>query len=100
MKQPFTLFLWACFFSVDVFLYLGGFFVAYTLCNPGTIKKLNIKSPHNILLTLFYRVFRIWPAYIIAVLFYWFISVYIGSGPAYSFYEEGWSECYDLWYKK
>ena len=93
-----TLFVWGCFYSVDVFLYLGGFFVAYSICAKGTLKKINLKKPLALVMLFFYRLIRIWPSYIFSLLVYWKLSVYFSNGPAYSGYAYSADLCKDYWY--
>ena len=68
------LFLTSMTYSVDIFLYLGGFFIAFTMCDEKNIKNFTYSKPLNIVKALMYRLFRIWPSYIVVLLFYWKIA--------------------------
>lgn len=55
------------FYSVDMFLWLGGFFFGYILFETNKIKKIN-NNPLSIIIILLHRILRIWPCYMIAIL--------------------------------
>ncbi len=61
-------------FSVDVFFMLGGFFLSYVY-----LKKSNNKISFVGLAAL-QRILRIWPAYILAMLFASSLFIQLGSG--------------------
>jgi hypothetical protein len=85
-------------YSVDVFFFMGGFFVAFVmlgkLSNPKI--KFNLKF---VLSSYFHRFYRIWPSYAIAILIYWKISIYFGDGPLWSFYKGSVNPCETRWWK-
>lgn len=66
-----ALMIFACFYSVDVFFYLGGFFLAYVIAENKTIRKFNIKRPLVILITILHRLVRIWPAFCLGLFCFW-----------------------------
>lgn len=75
-NHPVFLVVGAAILSVDTFLALGGFFLAYIFLKsnkPGSLS--------TILLNILQRALRLWPAYLVAMLL--FFSVYMGldSGP-------------------
>jgi hypothetical protein len=72
-SRPFFLVVIGALFSVDVFLALGGFFLAFVMlryrvtagvCGMGVLQ----------------RVLRVWPAYIVAMLFFFSLLMRLGSG--------------------
>ena len=71
----------ANFFSLDVFFYLGGFLVAYSILDKKRLKFFQITKPLNVLLVVVHRALRIWPCYIVAILFWWKITPYLSTGP-------------------
>ncbi len=71
----------ANFFSLDVFFYLGGFMVAYAILDPKKIKFFQINKPLNVILVVLHRALRVWPCYILTILFWWKISPFLVSGP-------------------
>ena len=63
--------------AVDVFFCLGGFFLAFIMLR----NKINLKICG---LGILQRALRIWPAYILAMLFYYTLYMRLGSGPLWS----------------
>jgi peptidoglycan/LPS O-acetylase OafA/YrhL len=74
-KKPFTLIIEAGLLSVDVFFFMGGFFLAFVFLREKN--KSWLKYPFAIL----QRVLRIWPCYIITILIYYSVFMHLGSGP-------------------
>jgi peptidoglycan/LPS O-acetylase OafA/YrhL len=61
-------------FAVDIFFFLGGFLVSYT-----DIKK--ISDWKSCLKAILNRAFRLWPAYIYSILFFYAFYLHLGEGP-------------------
>jgi len=64
--------------SVDVFFMLGGFFLAFVFLRQNT-NDLSIYP-----LGILQRALRIWPAYIITMMFYYSVFIQLGSGPSWN----------------
>ena len=77
------LFVYSNFYAVDVFFYLGGFFVAYVILDPKKVSNFNYRKPLSIFLAFLHRLIRLWPSLIVCLLIDWKIAPYIGSGPIY-----------------
>ena len=76
-SKPFFLIVEAGIVSVDVFLCLGGFFLAFIMLRT----KINLKICG---IGILQRALRIWPAYILVMLFYYSLYLRLGSGPSWS----------------
>jgi peptidoglycan/LPS O-acetylase OafA/YrhL len=76
--KPFLLIIEAGIISVDVFFMLGGFFLAFVFLRQDK-NNLSIYP-----LGIIQRALRIWPAYIIAMMFYYSVFMQLGSGPSWS----------------
>jgi len=63
-------------YAVDVFFYLSGFFTGFILI--GKLQKSGLTVPTYLKIFL-HRWIRLWPAYALAIFFYWKISVYLGD---------------------
>lgn len=70
----------AALYSVDVFFYMSGFFLAFIAL--GKLEKMRPGCKSFIILAL-HRLFRIWPTYAIAILFFWKVLPYMGNGPVW-----------------
>ena len=68
----------AAYFAVDTFFWIGGFLITIGLI--GQMSKAKSFIPFYFGCVL-HRFIRIWPTYMIAILFYWKIAPYILSGP-------------------
>mmetsp|Transcript_13459 Transcript_13459/g.11524 ORF Transcript_13459/g.11524 Transcript_13459/m.11524 type:complete len:383 (+) Transcript_13459:155-1303(+) len=77
-KGWYLLVIYAALYSVDAFFFMSGFFFAFIAI--GKLKKMraNIKSYLSL---CFHRLFRIWPSYAFAILFFYKILRFMGSGP-------------------
>ena len=73
-KKPFYLVIIMSLASVDIFLALGGFFLALILLK---LKQINVKMIFGGILQ---RALRIWPCYILVMLFYYSLFMLCGSG--------------------
>ena len=60
--------------SVDVFFFLGGFFLAFIILR----NKINLKICS---MGILQRALRIWPAYILAMMFFSSLFMQLGHGP-------------------
>ena len=70
--RPFFLLIIMGLVAVDVFLALGGFFLAFVMMRQ---KQITAKVCYGGILQ---RVLRIWPAYIVAMLFYYSLFMLTG----------------------
>jgi peptidoglycan/LPS O-acetylase OafA/YrhL len=68
-------------FSLDSFFYLGGFLVSYAILDKKKLNFFSITKPLNVILVVLHRALRIWPCYILAILFWWKVSPFLISGP-------------------
>ncbi len=88
--SPFYLLIEAGLLSVDIFFCLGGFFLAFIMLR----NKINIKI---CLFGLLQRALRIWPAYILAMMFFYSVFMKFGSGPLWPTQAEGSALCSTMW---
>ena len=89
-NKPFFLILEAGMISVDIFFALGGFFLAFIMLR----KRISLKLCG---LGIFQRALRIWPAYILAMLFYYSLFMNLGSGLLWSRGETPVQMCSTMW---
>eukprot|EP00941_MAST-03F_sp_MAST-3F-sp1_P003105 g3105.t1 len=71
--------------SVDTFFYISGFLITF-----GSLKKMKTSSPPgkwSVSAALLYRYFRLTPSLLFALLCYYKIFMYIGSGPFFARYQ-------------
>lgn len=68
----------AAYFAVDTFFWIGGFLITLGMLEQLKKVKNFVKFYFGAVL---HRFIRIWPTYMIAILFYWKIAPYLGSGP-------------------
>ena len=73
-KKPFFLIIEAGIISVDVFLSLGGFFLAFIMLRSRV-------SVWLCLMGIVQRALRVWPAYIFSMIFFYTFYMLTGSGP-------------------
>jgi peptidoglycan/LPS O-acetylase OafA/YrhL len=88
--KPFLLVLEAGIFSVDIFFSLGGFFLAFILLRnkiTGQVCGFGILQ----------RALRIWPAYILAMMFYYSLLPKVGSGIFWGLVQRGTDICSTMW---
>ncbi len=86
-----TLLVEACIFSVDIFFYLGGFFVAFVILREKSSGSL--KYPVAIL----QRALRFWPCYLYCILLYYSVYIHTGSGPFWGRDTAGPEACSTIW---
>lgn len=82
-------------YAVDVFFFLGGFFVAYILLQKFE-KKVNFIDYFKILA---HRILKIWPSYFFCLMFFWKLSAYLGNGPLWNDYTNFVGSCDDNYWK-
>jgi len=85
LKSAWLLTVFGALYAVDTFFYIGGFLTGFLMLSKLRKMPMNRSNYFQI---LFHRWVRLWPAYLIAILFYWKISVRIGSGPLWNNYIE------------
>lgn len=89
-NKPFFLILEAGLLSVDVFFALGGFFLAFIMLrNIITLKLCG--------LAIIQRVLRVWPAYILVMMFEYSLFMRLGSGVVWSKGEFVVELCTSMW---
>lgn len=68
----------AAYFAVDTFFWIGGFLI--TLGMLEQVKK--VRNFRNFYFgCVLHRLIRIWPTYVLAILIYWKVAPFLGSGP-------------------
>ena len=83
-------------YSVDIFFFLGGFFVSFVLVTKfKALKKASFKVFGEI---YFHRIYRIWPSYVLCILIFYKVSVYLWIGPAWSFFNSMVNMCDGKWW--
>ena len=80
VKQPFFLLLLAGPLSVDVFFMLAGFFLAFIMLRQQA-------NGLKYLLAIHQRALRIWPAYILCMMFFYTLMLHMGSGATLALFE-------------
>jgi peptidoglycan/LPS O-acetylase OafA/YrhL len=65
------------FYAVDVFFFIGGFFLSFSLLMGR--KKLFLKNPINFFFIVFTRYMRIMPTYLLMILFFWKVLPFCGN---------------------
>ena len=78
VKSYFFLFLESGLFAVDVFFFVGGFLVAYSVLRDK--QKNTLLYP----LAILHRALRLWPAYIVVILIYYSVFIHTNNGPLWS----------------
>ena len=96
-KKWYFVFLSSSFFSVDLYLYIAGFFFYFNLNKKSN--NLNPNNRQNLLLLIFQRYFRLLPV----IIFYTFsgmiITPFIAKGPNYQMMRELVGGCdYNFWH--
>lgn len=91
LLHPYYLFIQAGMLSVDIFLFLGGFFVASMIVKDKNFTLLKI--PYII----FNRLLRFWPSYIVSLLIFCGVLEYLGSGPYWFFINYQTMPCSHWW---
>ena len=67
-------------YSVDIFFWLGGFFIGFILYEKSKVDLIH-KKPEGVLMIIIHRLFRIWPCYIITMMINSYIGPHFGEGP-------------------
>ena len=76
--------IYACFYAVDAFFWLSGFFLAYVCADVNKIKYLRFSKPGSSLMAILHRLMRIWPCFAFMVIFWWQVAVHLGQGPIWN----------------
>lgn len=88
-------------YAVDVFFFIGGFFVAYVLTQKFEDFCKRLAGSSKALLfgkVYFHRIYRIWPSYALCVLVLYKLAVFVWSGPAWSSFAAMTKECEGKWW--
>ena len=88
----------ASLFAVDIFFFLGGFFVAFVLI--GKFNALKKTTTHFKFFghIYFHRIYRIWPSYVLCIMILYKLSVYFWSGPVWGSFKTLTELCDDKWW--
>ncbi|CAD8052163.1 unnamed protein product [Paramecium primaurelia] len=78
-------------YAVDIFFWVGGFFLGYVMCEERKAQTLHQK-PQSIILSITHRLMRIWPCYLLCIAINSYIIPYLGSGPRW-FLQERATQC-------
>ncbi|CAD8137883.1 unnamed protein product [Paramecium octaurelia] len=90
-KQWSIIILYDMMYAVDIFFWIGGFFLGYVMCDDKKTQSLK-KYPFSIVISVVHRLMRIWPCYLLCIAINSYIIPYLGSGPRW-FLEEGATQC-------
>lgn len=71
MAGPGAAIFFASFYAVDTFFWLAGFFLAYVTTDDKKLKLFKITKPLTFLVAILHRLMRLWPVYLIVILFSW-----------------------------
>eukprot|EP01094_Clydonella_sp_ATCC50884_P015842 TRINITY_DN2650_c0_g1_i1.p1 TRINITY_DN2650_c0_g1~~TRINITY_DN2650_c0_g1_i1.p1 ORF type:complete len:745 (-),score=230.49 TRINITY_DN2650_c0_g1_i1:1000-3093(-) len=83
-------------YSVDQFLMLGGLLVAYLFLKTAATSRVNFMTWF---MYYFHRVFRLTPAMMMALLVWWQVAPYLGSGPFWPYQQSNILEqCDNYWF--
>ena len=91
ITKPFFLLIESGLISVDIFLMLGGFFLSFVFLRQ---KQINIQL---CLLGILQRALRIWPAFILVMMFYDSIFMQLGNGIFWYRAQADVSTCSTMW---
>lgn len=90
-QKPFYLMIIMGLISVDIFFALGGFFLAFVVLRE------KIVTAKFCLSGILQRALRIWPAYILTMIFYDSLFMRLGSGIFWSRIQIGSDYCHSMW---
>jgi len=96
LKSAWFLVLMAALYAVDTFFFLSGFFTGFFMLSKLRNMKIGFKSFGQL---FFHRWLRLWPAYFVAILFSWKLSVYMGKGVLWYSYVAGAQACDEDYWK-
>lgn len=71
LARPAAAIFFASFYAVDTFFWLAGFFLAYVSTDDKKLKLFRITKPLTFAVALLHRLMRLWPAYLMVILFSW-----------------------------
>ncbi|EAS07221.1 acyltransferase family protein (macronuclear) [Tetrahymena thermophila SB210] len=101
-KNAFSLFIFSCLFSVDVFFFLGGFFVAYVSADPKFLQLFSFTKKLRMLISfiaaIVNRLFRIMPSYLVALIIFWKYIQFFGDSPTWFEFINFSKQCNDGWW--
>lgn len=101
-NKPFVLFAISCLYSVDVFFWLGGFFLSYVVADAKMARNFSLKKPAKVvsgfLFAIINRVFRIWPCYFLVLMFFWKIVPYFSGSPTWDILFNASDNCNSRWW--
>ena len=83
-------------YALDTFLFVSGFIAAYQLIEQ--LKELPFGLA-NLLKVYFRRWIRLWPTYVIIILFYWKVLPFLSSGPTWFRFVNFSQACDKTWWK-
>lgn len=67
-------------YSVDIFFWIGGFFIGYVLYEIKKCEQIK-KKPASVFMIILHRLFRIWPCYLLAIMLDTYVAPHVGDGP-------------------
>ena len=88
--------IYGAFYAVDTFFWLSGLLMAYLFILE--VNKTPSFSPWKLSMVYIHRYLRITPVYMFALLFFWSMQVYIGSGPMWIAIDDMVGDCKKYWY--
>lgn len=77
--------------AVEVFLFVGGFFVGCTIVKDTSY------SIFKVLVGIVNRILRFWPSYFVSIFIFYSIFMHLGSGPYWSSLETQTQLCHHWW---
>ena len=95
-KESKYILIYGSFYAVDTFFWISGLLMSYLFITE--VNKSKDFSSRNLVLIYLHRYLRITPVFMFCMLFFWCITVYIGSGPIWTDLGLRIGNCEDYWY--
>jgi peptidoglycan/LPS O-acetylase OafA/YrhL len=81
----------AAYFAVDTFFWIGGFLITIGMLEQMMKKRVGFLKFY--IGCVVHRFIRIWPTYMVAILMFWKVAPYFGSGPIWNVFHNFACEC-------
>ena len=95
-KESKYVLIYGSYYAVDTFFWMSGLLMAYLFILE--VNKADTFSGWKLSMVYIHRYLRITPVFMFCTLFFWCMTVYIGSGPMWTNLGELLGNCEDYWY--